>query len=212
MILGNKLLYSGRDTKQWWELPEQTCVAAYQAKGAATVESSYINLANPGVNDAVPTVAPTWDVSGWTFDGATQYLSTGIVPATGWSMVARFSNASGLQAFIVGSSTGNAERFFLLPRNGPNRTYGYSGVVNIGSGELTTGVMGIAANNCYLNGVLDAVTTGTVITTAAITIGGRNSSGTVTGFAAAKIQDVVIYSTTLTAHDMATLNARIREH
>lgn len=73
----------------WWVVPGKTCVAAYQPIGAASLAASYVNLANPGTYDAAPGVAPTWaSATGWTFNGSTQYLTTGITPPRGPNMVA----------------------------------------------------------------------------------------------------------------------------
>lgn len=64
----------------WWQVAGQTCAAAYQPIGAASLAASYVNLANPGTYNAAPGVAPTLAAGGWSFDGLTQYLTTGIVP------------------------------------------------------------------------------------------------------------------------------------
>lgn len=45
----------------WFTAPSgATCVAAYDAIGAASLADSYVNEANPGTFDAAPGVAPTW--------------------------------------------------------------------------------------------------------------------------------------------------------
>ncbi len=80
---------------EWWlrgGIPAANCIAAYQPINAASLAASYVNLANPGTNDAAPGVAPGWNkTDGWTFNGLTQYLTTGIIPASGYSMIIRFS-------------------------------------------------------------------------------------------------------------------------
>src|SRR3989344_7466925 len=83
-----------------------TPVAAYQPISAASLTASYANLANPGTYTAAVGVAPTFASStGWTFNGSTQYLTTGVIPANGWSMIVRFSNATG--ATVNGVAAGS---------------------------------------------------------------------------------------------------------
>lgn len=86
----------------WWWLPNRTCVAAYQAIGAASAEASRVNLANPGTHDLTPvsfyagSTPPAWTAAkGWyrTRD-ADQAWNTGIATAhSEWSYVARGNNA-----------------------------------------------------------------------------------------------------------------------
>jgi hypothetical protein len=83
------------------------CVAAYQPIGAADLAASYVNLFNPGTNNAAPGTAPTWDVTdGWIF-GGTNYLNTGIVPADSYSVFVRFTNG-GVDKFLISSLKSSA--------------------------------------------------------------------------------------------------------
>lgn len=127
-------------------------VAAYQPIGAESLAASYVNLANPGVYDAAPGVAPTLGAGGWNASGA-EYLTTGITPSSGWSAIALFSNAQ-----ASSSICGNAgvPRFYLWPSNGGiTRVYGYGNAANSVAGAQTSGVMAMAASKCYLNGNFD---------------------------------------------------------
>ena len=76
-------------TRQWWLAggihPSQV-VAAYQPKGAASLAASYVNLANPGTNDAQVGVAPGLDSSGWVFTGTEKLLGPNVSP----TVVVRF--------------------------------------------------------------------------------------------------------------------------
>jgi len=61
-------------------IPRTACVAAYEPICAVSLADSYINRANPGTYNATPGTAPTWaESTGWTFNGSSQYLTTGIV-------------------------------------------------------------------------------------------------------------------------------------
>lgn len=61
----------------WWRpqgLVDGTCIAAYQPKGAANLDRSYLNLVDSTIYKCVAGVAPTFSSSvGWSFTG-TQYL------------------------------------------------------------------------------------------------------------------------------------------
>src|SRR4030042_1531730 len=149
------------------------CIAAYQPKGAANLAASYIKLNNPGTYDATPVVAPTWDaVNGWIFNGSTQYMTTGIVPATTWSMILKFTD-SGVQLDTYwGAFAGLADRFDFCSRNGA-AAHRY----NIGDKPLTTGApvvsgtMALASVNCYLNGAADGVIAAGGATTGQLNLG-----------------------------------------
>ena len=66
-------------------IPAANCLAAYTPLGAASLAASYDNNAAPGngladgTYDCTLGVVPGWAAgTGWTFDGATQYLNTGL--------------------------------------------------------------------------------------------------------------------------------------
>lgn len=107
----------------WWEAGGATnCVAAYQPKGAASLAASYVNLANPGVFDAAPGVAPTWDAAtGWSFNGSTQYLRSGVPGSAAVSFLMRFSDCSGVIATIGAAQTSPIRYTVIRPRNGGSR-------------------------------------------------------------------------------------------
>ena len=69
----------------WWHISDidpSWAVGAYQAQWADSYENSKINLANPGVFDLLDGLTPpAWGADlGWTGDGASAYLKTGINP------------------------------------------------------------------------------------------------------------------------------------
>lgn len=70
-------------TVPWW-LPfdlTATPLVVYQPKGEIDLTKSYINLINPGVNDAVPlTTAPTLVAQGWQLDSGRAMNSTVVLP------------------------------------------------------------------------------------------------------------------------------------
>lgn len=200
----------------WWDNDGAItgCVAAYCAIGAADLAASYVNLQNPGTNNAAPGVAPTFSAeTGWTFNGSTQYLTTGVVPAAGYSAIVRFSGvgAPSTNAPVLGSgSTGAANGFQMNPvagaLGGTSAQYVYGNGFQTLAPQFTSGVIGITPNHDYINGGENGATGGTFSGSGqALYIGARNNSGTADRFLPGSIQAVAIYSTTLTTPEMATL-------
>lgn len=194
-------------------------VAAYQAKSStsangyavASLAASYTNLANPGVNDAAPGVAPTWAAgTGWTFNGSTQYLVTGVVPASGYSMLIQFTNGpTATITWLCGEFKANA-RFDIQPsRTGADVRYG-SGGLTVVAPHLTSGNLGIAGQQGYRNGTADGSAIGawSALATDDIYIGCYNFNGVgASNFISAKVQAFAIYSVTLTAPQVAAVAA-----
>ena len=183
------------------------CVAAYQPIGADDLADSYINLANPGTYNAAPGTAPSWgSTDGWTFDGSTQYLTTGIVPASGWSMIVRYSNiaAGSYAGTLLGTYKANAR--FELGYNISTTVYYMSGqFVSVNTGtRIVSGVQAVAGQQGYRNGSADggAIGAWTDSNPPAILIGDRGgASDKLEG----KIQAVAIYSATLTSTQVGLL-------
>lgn len=60
-------------------IPDSTNYTVYDPLTASDLASSYSNISNPGTRDAVVGVAPGFSAgSGWSFDGTSQYLDTGV--------------------------------------------------------------------------------------------------------------------------------------
>jgi hypothetical protein len=105
-----------------------TCVAAYQAKGAASYADSLTNLAHPGSYTLTSTSAsaPDWTSdSGWHFDGSTQALNTGIVPTTEGTWIIRFSGATAQASAVFGLYMSGSATVFFTPKDlSGNRVWG----------------------------------------------------------------------------------------
>lgn len=175
------------------------CVAAYEPICAVSLADSYINRANPGMYDAAPGVAPTWaESTGWTFNGSTQYLTSGYTPGGGGSVAIRF-----------GSMTNNASLFgaqgalcyiFVYRSKALGMQY-----ANCDAGSTyqlpatDNGVFVLAGRTAYRDGSVDKAL-GAVVTIAnPILIGARgNLAGSAMEFSAASIQALYIYNVTLT--------------
>lgn len=209
-ILGSGLILH-RANAAWWlsgGISAANCSAAYASKGAASLAASYINLNNPGTNNAAPGTAPTWDATnGWIFNGSSQYLTTGSIPAAGWSIVARFSNLTN-SGYLAGSSIlSNSVNFLLIPRSGGD-VWGYGGGILSWASGTTTGVIAMAADKGYTGGTQRVTGIGTWSGTGiAIFIGSRNYNGSfdASTAAAVKIQALSIYNSTLTAGQVSAV-------
>lgn len=190
----------------WWlsgGVAAANAIAVYQPKSAASLAASYTNLANPGTYDAAPGVAPTWTAArGWIFN-ASEYLTTGITPpnTNDWSILIR--TASQTNTSFRGSGCYNATFGFLFDASG---VYYFNGGQLYKTPAHTSGVLGVAGNVGYRNGVPE---TGTITSSAGakrpLYIGAIND-GTVNYKMIADILAIAIYNTTLDATQMAAVS------
>lgn len=194
-------------------IPQANCIAAYKAIGAAGLAASYVNLANPGTyNLTAPTAAPTFDIAtGWTFNGSTQYLATGITPpdARTWTMIARFADA--VNGYISGYYFDTGFGFIMSPARDGWRLY-YNGNVQgfHPHAEVTTsGVQAIAGGKGYIDGVEDA-TFNTAANSGEIYLGAdKRDAGTppVHAYFNGTIAAFAVYDTVLTQAQIEAVTA-----
>jgi hypothetical protein len=192
------------------------CIAAYQPKGAASLAASYINLITPGTYDVAPGVAPTFSAAtGWTFNGSTQYLDTGVSPAVAgtWSIFVQYTGLND-DACIIGSYItdgacgiwGYKSADYMRCYNGKDYDDGGDAV---NSPKLVAGNYGLAGKTPYRNGVAEGnlVPAGGAISLLSPYIGAMNSSGVATQFMPIVIQAIAIYNITLTTQITALVAA-----
>jgi hypothetical protein len=200
----------------WWYVPGQTCVAAYKPIGAASLATSYINLANPGTYNAAPGVAPTLGAGGWTFDGVNDYLTTGIVPDNNqqWSVLVRYENAAASDnSILFGSANISGPPYFgVYPRPASFNTSYQNGYYLLVGTSQAAGVVAVAGNKPYRDG---SAQSGTISASAgtfnAIFLGARNTGGGTPGsYFSGTIAALAIYSGTLSAADVAALTTRMQ--
>jgi hypothetical protein len=191
----------------------------YQPMGMGNIALSHININNPGVNDAIEIVAPTWNPSvGWIFDG-TQYLSTGDFDTSEeTTIIIRFSGFVGSQdedfgllgkwisdkdLALIFNNTSNVweNRAYL-----DNQSCHFDGIVN-------SGVITITKNGIYLNGALQiSFTTPTDFTdTTALFIGAINFNGSPAFYFKGNIQAVAIYKATLSLPQIYVISRQLME-
>ena len=202
----------------WWVVAGKTCVAAYQPKGAADLATSYINLANPGVNNAAPVgAAPTWDVvNGWKFDHTVPQALDTTVTGLGisWTIIVQFSNhiAGSAAYYLTGVQSTTAQWFAFGSSYFATRRYFNNPNLNAGAGALS-GNIALAGLNAYFNGAPDGVVGGAGFTgamNASVYIGaGSNLAGAVSNPSTFYAQAYAMYSGTLVAGDVAALRLRM---
>jgi len=163
LMLSTPAFHAGQATP-WYlagGVPPANCLAAYKAIGVANLAASKVNIANPGTYDlsvlSTP-LNPTWDtVTGWTFDGATQYLETNLTPAAGaaqtMTMIVRFSGCAANTGYM-GYVDGAANYFAITPRRaGGSKFINGAAAGALISTAASAGVIAIAGANCYIDGV-----------------------------------------------------------
>ena len=119
-------------------------------------------------------------------------------------MLAAFSGATN-NGFIMGENTGSTVTGFQIAPNytSNRRLYDNGKYLLIGSGAVTSGVIGIAGPTAYYNGASDgAINTGTLTQVNNTIYIGRGSN-----LFAGNVAAVAIYSDTLSAGEMATVSA-----
>lgn len=194
---------------KWWQVPGATCVAAYQPKGAADLAASYVNLANPGTYNAAPGVAPTLAAGGWSFDGVDDYLSSQVSALGTTSLAIRFVWTSPNKHFY--GTSGSQTRFYTQSANGQSIAGYGSGTGVLGGTAFSSGIVAAAGAEYYQNGISQGTVSGTFTGTGgAIYIGALNNGGTAASFCAVTIAAVAIYSTVLSADDVAALTTRMQ--
>jgi hypothetical protein len=197
----------------WWNPDGATpggvggsCVAAWQAKSAASYAASKVNLANAGTYDLGEGngVVPWASGTGWGFvAAATQYFTTGVTGDLTWSMLAQFSGVVAANAAVVGQYTGAMSVFYIRPNFGGNCSYGNGRQFSAAPG-LETGNAGFADRTAYRNGVNDgAIAAGGVANANPVFIGCFNLFGAPALYVTADIYAIAIYNVTLTAPQVA---------
>lgn len=204
----------------WWlsgGIAAANCLAAYTPKGAASLAASYDNNAAPGnglpdgTYDAGLGVAPTFNAAiGWTFNGTTQYLTTGIVPASGYSCFARFANGNVTDRIrqVFGVDDGAGKRFGIRNyQTGVNKAIYHNGGQVISANNYASGVIGIAGAQGYYNGATDsaAISAWVGVTALACYVAAANSGG-ITNFFGGDIIALALYNVTLSAPQVAALS------
>lgn len=199
----------------WWQVSGKTCVIAYQPKGAASQAASYSNLANPGTYDAAAGSVPTWaSGTGWTFNGSSQYLTTGwTVSSTSVTAICRFSGGGTTgDPILLGAVSSGSKRLYLCTYDSSGRGVGYGNDYRVYvTPGITSGVLAVAGNQGYRNGSADGGTISPNSTAAGLTVyvGCYNGAGSPQYYFTGNILAVAIYSAVLTSGEVSALTTRM---
>lgn len=182
----------------WWlagGVAESDTYTIYSPVSATSLADSKINLANPGVRDAIAGVDPSHSQNvGWTFNGTTQWLNSQTLMGQTSTMVIWFEDCTGVYA--IGSQDVGPTRYVALrPVENPNTAF-YKGTGSATAGGTSRGgIIGMNQTNGFKQGISVATlgawsgATGNDF----VYIGGLNANGTANQFAAVKIRRVAMY-------------------
>lgn len=209
-LIASTFLAATTTTAKWYlagSVSAANCLAAYEAKGAASLAASYVNKINAGTNNLVLSGdAPGWDsTNGWDFpgDSATTYLKTSIVPVEGYSFLVRFAGGTTADEYVCGAYS--TRGLGLLNKSAGNTVQYWSGTYAFRSPGVASGTLGISGNQPYRNGEVD----GDVLAAWGGTITEGFDIGKLGGFATNRfggtIQAVAIYKATLSTAQMLAI-------
>lgn len=181
----------------WWlndgNIAASDVFAAYQPKGAASYAASLSNLNDPGINDAVAGVAPSWSSgNGWEPNGSTQYLIAGAInPTATTSIIVRMS---GVTARSQGFGGITFPYYHVFPRFTDNKSYWRYGSFDANSAYTGTGgVFAMTPTGAYIDGVLKTSITASAPAAQLIYLMAINNGGAAQYFMNTPWQAVAIY-------------------
>jgi hypothetical protein len=186
-------------------IPAANCIAAYEPMDAASLAASYTNLANPGTYNATLGVAPNWAAgTGWTGDGASIYLRTGMTPDATWSAIVRFSSAT-VGRIFAGETD---KRFGIVPVGVADAYYLFGDVLTVAGGATASGVMAITPGKAWRNGVQVGTIPSAGTTWSEIYLLARQRAGAASVFYAGNAQRIYFYNIDISSY-MAALTTGI---
>ena len=207
-----------RNRFDWFALGPKVPSVIYQPVGAKDLASSYVNLINPGVNDAIPLVPPVFNkLTGWNFFG-TELIQVGqIVPFNfSWTCFIQFTDLVYTQStgiFSASSDTINKRwgSYVIVAKSTRAISYNMGGVGgSTAPNSLSKSNMNvcIAGGSIYLNGIkFFAEGTNFSEQTGKLRIGGWEYS--YTAGAPMKVRGVAVWEGILNSSEVASVVARM---
>lgn len=183
-------------------------VAAYDCTGL-TLASALVDITGNGNDRTVGLIPGHTAGDGVVYNGVNQYLVTPVTPlSTNWTLVLKCHDATtGGNTFACGCYDVTGNKFFLVSPDfvGSGRIYGNGAYVQVAP-PVTSGVLGVAGNQGYLNGAPDgaAIGAGTVPAYAIFT-GCLNNAGVAAYHMALTESSLLIANTPLSATAMGYL-------
>lgn len=197
----------------WWKAGgAQGCIQALKARGAASYAASLLDLSGAGHN-AAEGVTPSWDaLTGWTFNGTTQYLDTGILASAANTVLILFTGFTTSPKPIFGAYSAANTYLGVFPDYGDGKAYYEAGgELGVAPG-MAQGVLAIAGQQGYRFSKADggAIPAGSGRPALNMYLGGINLTGT-PYLAGVRIQAFAVYSGILTAAQVAAVAAAMAE-
>jgi hypothetical protein len=190
----------------WWlsgGISPSIVRGAYQAKGAASQADSEKNLNNPGTDDlAVVDGTPQWNTNtGWAFSGDVGYECVKMNETD--LILCQFDGEVGYFKELFCVADEDARMYGVVPDGWIVRDH-YAVIWKssyVGTGNLTTGNLGLHSDAMYLNGVLEVDISATPFPDIDVKmgIGGQNTVGGMGNQNTTNIIAVVVYSELPTA-------------
>jgi hypothetical protein len=224
VVIGRPAVAPVTGNDLWW-LDETVGVsdvsAAWQAIGAGSQAESYINLNKPGTNDLAVGVAPSWAAAtGWTFNGATQYLSTSLTLLSTYTIIARITLVStASDRVIFGSNKTNAnfnatvdhQSGFLFDLDANWGNGNLTAISNVAALSSLDQVIAIASNRVYINGSFVGAISGafSVGAPATFPIGAGHDGATINAFYNGSVTALAIYNRQLTDSEVLTISQKV---
>ena len=211
-VAGNLIVRANTDYSPWWDLEDGSCLGAWQALGGVeSLEESKLDLTENG-HDLYGGVDPGWDnVNGWSWNGSTQFLQTGITLQANYTIIYRFTGVATTYGAVMGVfRSGAAMCFYPDYYNDYRYLYGYA-YVDRGVAKLSSGILALAGEQPYLNGAPDGSPLATQWNSGnedECYIGGANG-GIAKSLCLHKSQAAAIYNRKLTADEIAALYTRM---
>lgn len=217
---------------KWWLIPTinpSDVVAVYQPLGAGDQEDSYRNLVDE-LSPAMPGIAPTWTAAeGWTFNGTTQYLTTGIMPTGDYTILARFKPRASLTGTLIGETATDANFRLAMTSVAPgpgqirityNWLRGADNVTDNSQVYVTATsdkiLMVLAATQPYMTNNDGNLVTGVAAiidsfigTAIELYIGAHNNGGSPADFFNHSIQAIAIYDRQLTQAEVNSVRGQM---
>lgn len=147
----------------WWlegGISTSTTYTIYDPMAASSQSNSYVNLANAGVRDALPTGSFSWSQTlGWDFNGSSQYVDTQVKASPTTTAIIMYEDAATNDGVTIGVNTTSPLRSFTTR---PNESIQSS--FNIGQSNFNhapaqfAGIVTLLGTGAYSNGVSENVT------------------------------------------------------
>lgn len=195
---------------------------AYQAIGAFSYNQAKTNLANTTekMTDAAAT-KPTWSTTaGFTMNGTSQFINTGIIlPNRNCTVIFRLANGNVDNAWrtaIGAYNNPSGSRYEIGPTSG----YAEPSKVNYVNGQGNTkevapalgdGTLAIAGTKAYRNGVLDDTlpNNDTLVPSIALYLGARNNNPSPVQYWGGNVLALAAYDIILTADQIKSVHDRM---